>query len=99
MIRSTDSSTIITCHPFLPGRTTAQRLHQVMERAGQSVYWSKIFEASKDPTFFFLAILWYALYAWDETFEELYMHIQNLVCMQSLRFVVKAHHWSGEKSE
>ncbi|KAG0709142.1 hypothetical protein DFH29DRAFT_216037 [Suillus ampliporus] len=78
MIRDTDSSTIITYHPSLPGRTTATRLHQVMIRAGASVYWNKIFKASKDPTFFFLAILWYALYAWDEAFEVLYVYIKDL---------------------
>ncbi|KAG2134761.1 hypothetical protein DEU56DRAFT_981257 [Suillus clintonianus] len=78
MIRESNSSTIITYHPSLPGRTTAERLHQVMELAGGSVYWNKIFEASKDPTFFFLAILWYALYAWDEAFEVLYLRIKEL---------------------
>ncbi|KAG0693594.1 hypothetical protein DFH29DRAFT_1007170 [Suillus ampliporus] len=78
MIRATDSSTIITYHPSLPGRTTAKRLHQAMVRAGGSVYWNKIFKASRDPTFFFLAILWYALYAWDEAFEVLYLRIKYL---------------------
>ncbi|KAG2159248.1 uncharacterized protein EDB93DRAFT_1324706 [Suillus bovinus] len=78
MIRDKKSSTIISYHPTLPDRTTAERLYQVMERAGGSVYWSKIFKASEDPTFFFLAILWYALYAWDETFEVLYNHIKEL---------------------
>jgi len=71
LIRKKDSSTIITYHPSLPGRTTAKR----------SVYWTKIFTASKDPTFFFLAILWYALYSWDEAFEVLYLDITHLVCV------------------
>jgi Mg2+ and Co2+ transporter CorA len=78
MIRVKNSSTIITYHPALRGRTTAERLHQVMERAGGSVYWNKISKASEDPTFFFLAILWYALYAWDEAFEVLYNRIKDL---------------------
>ncbi|KAG1807461.1 uncharacterized protein BJ212DRAFT_1303431 [Suillus subaureus] len=78
MIREKNSSTIITYHPVLRDRTTAERLHLVMERAGGSVYWNKIFVASEDPTFFFLAILWYALYAWDETFEVLYKRIKDL---------------------
>ncbi|KAG1802136.1 uncharacterized protein HD556DRAFT_1304314 [Suillus plorans] len=78
MIRSKDSATIISYHPVLHDRTTAERLHQVMERAGGSVYWNKIFNASEDPTFFFLAILWYALYAWDEAFEVLYNRIKNV---------------------
>jgi hypothetical protein len=43
------------------------------------VYWQKIFEQSKDPTFFFLAILWYALYAWDESLDHLYIHMNWLV--------------------
>ncbi|KAG2368838.1 hypothetical protein BDR07DRAFT_1268949, partial [Suillus spraguei] len=92
MIREKNSSTIITYHSALRDRTTAERLYQVMERAGGSVYWNKIFVASEDPTFFFLVILWYALYAWDETFEVLYNHIKDLVCMQSVRVVDKAHH-------
>jgi len=46
---------------------------------GESVYWQKIFEQSKDPTFVFLAILWYALYAWDESLDHLYTHINWLV--------------------
>ncbi|KIK44700.1 hypothetical protein CY34DRAFT_10847 [Suillus luteus UH-Slu-Lm8-n1] len=78
MIRQKDASTIITYHPRLGGRTTAKRLHQVMERAGGSVYWNKIFQESKDPTFFFLQILWYALYSWDEAFEVLYQRIKEL---------------------
>ncbi|KAG1776459.1 hypothetical protein EV702DRAFT_1187423 [Suillus placidus] len=78
MIREKNCSTIITYHPALHDRTTAERLHQVMERAGGSVYWNKIFVASEDPTFFFLAILWYALYAWDESFEVLYSRIKDM---------------------
>ncbi|KAG1767591.1 hypothetical protein EV702DRAFT_748494 [Suillus placidus] len=81
MIREKNCSTIITYHPALHDRTTAERLHQVMERAGGSVYWNKIFVASEDPTFFFLAILWYALYAWDESFEVLYNRIKDLEVM------------------
>jgi hypothetical protein len=92
MIRVKNSSTIITYHPALRGRTTAERLHQVMERAGGSVYWNKISKASEDPTFFFLAILWYALYAWDEAFEVLYNRIKDLVRVQFVRVVEKAHH-------
>jgi hypothetical protein len=92
MIREKNSSTIITYHPPLHDRTTAERLCQVMERAGGSLYWNKIFMASEDPTFFFLVILWYALYAWDETFEVLYNRIKDLVCSQFVRVVGKAHH-------
>jgi hypothetical protein len=91
MIRQKDASTIITYHPRLGGRTTAKRLHQVMERAGGSVYWNKIFQESNDPTFFFLQILWYALYSWDEAFEVLYKRIKELVRVESVLVVVKAH--------
>jgi hypothetical protein len=47
--------------------------------AGQSVYWNKIFRESNDPTFVFLTMLWYALYAWDQAFELLWEHICLLV--------------------
>ncbi|KAH0834804.1 3-beta hydroxysteroid dehydrogenase/isomerase family-domain-containing protein [Lanmaoa asiatica] len=80
MVRSTNTSTIISCHPSsgLQG-TSAKRLQSLVQRTGDSVYWSKIFERSKDPTFLFLAILWYALYAWDESFEVLFRYINALV--------------------
>ncbi|KAL4080150.1 hypothetical protein V8B97DRAFT_701047 [Scleroderma yunnanense] len=73
MIRGTKTSTLISYHPNM--RTSAQRLHSLIQRTGRSVYWSKIFEKSKDPTFLFLTFLWYALYAWDESLELLYKHI------------------------
>ncbi|KAG1736667.1 uncharacterized protein EDB91DRAFT_1055551, partial [Suillus paluster] len=79
MVRSGDSSTIISYHPSSSWRRpSAKRLHSLVNRAGQSVYWQKIFAKSKDPTFLFLAILWYALYAWDQAFESLYTHINWL---------------------
>jgi hypothetical protein len=34
---------------------------------------------SKDPTFVFLAVLWSAVYAWDEALEALYAHFSWLV--------------------
>lgn len=79
MVRSEGSSTIISYHPSSSWRRpSAKRLHSLVNRAGQSVYWQKIFAKSKDPTFLFLAILWYALYAWDQAFESLYTHINWL---------------------
>jgi len=44
------------------------------------VYWNKIFASTinSDPTFVLLSILWYALYAWDESFDNLYIHICSL---------------------
>jgi hypothetical protein len=42
-------------------------------------YRQLIVRNSKDPTFVFLAILWSALYAWDEALEVLYKHFSWLV--------------------
>jgi len=82
MIRTSDpgGSTIISYHPSSQWkRTTAERLKNLVHTIGESVYWQKIFEQSRDPTFVFLAILWYALYAWDESLEHLYAHMNWLV--------------------
>ncbi|KAG0699494.1 hypothetical protein DFH29DRAFT_1001920 [Suillus ampliporus] len=81
MIRSSgpSGSTIISYHPSAQWRrTTAERLKSLVHKVGESVYWQKIFEQSKDPTFIFLAILWYALYAWDESLDHLYTHMNWL---------------------
>ena len=80
MVRERKTSTIISYHAISDVKTTsAQHLRSLVQRTGDSVYWSKIFDRSKNPTFLFLAILWYALYAWDEAFEALYHHITKLV--------------------
>ena len=78
MIRSTTTSTIISYHHSSQG-TSAKRLLSLVQRTGDSVYWSKIFKRSKDATFHLLAGLWYTLYAWDEAFEVLYRYINALV--------------------
>ncbi|KAG2130887.1 hypothetical protein DEU56DRAFT_740368, partial [Suillus clintonianus] len=79
MVRGVKTSTIISYHPDSTWcRTSAKRLHSLMKLVGESVYWQIIFKKSKDPTFVFLAILWYALYAWDESFELLYSHVSDL---------------------
>ena len=78
MVRKTTTSTIISYHPSLQG-TSAHRLQSLVQRTGESVYWSKIFKKSKDSTFLFLSILWYALYEWDEGFEVLFHYISTLV--------------------
>ncbi|KAG6379661.1 hypothetical protein JVT61DRAFT_10181 [Boletus reticuloceps] len=77
MVRKPTTSTIISYHPSLDG-TSAKRLQSLAHRTGDSVYWSNIYKRSKDPTFLFLAILWYALYAWDESFEVLFLYISAL---------------------
>ncbi|KAH7921422.1 hypothetical protein BV22DRAFT_1132288 [Leucogyrophana mollusca] len=76
MVRNRVSSTIISYHadPSLEG-TSAKKLHSIVYRASRSVYWGKIFAGSNDPTFLLVAILWYALYAWDEAYEVLYKQI------------------------
>ncbi|KIK40570.1 hypothetical protein CY34DRAFT_807098 [Suillus luteus UH-Slu-Lm8-n1] len=81
MIRSSEpgGSTIISYHPSAQwNRTTAERLKNLVHKVGESVYWQKIFEQSKDPSLVFLAILWYALYAWDESLDHLYTHMNWL---------------------
>ncbi|KAF9462507.1 hypothetical protein BDZ94DRAFT_1322516 [Collybia nuda] len=76
MVRSSSTSTIISYHPGADHRTTsAETLHARLNAAGRSVYWNTIFANNDDPTFVFLVLLWYALYAWDEAFEVLYKHI------------------------
>ncbi|KAG1741655.1 cora-like Mg2+ transporter protein-domain-containing protein [Suillus lakei] len=79
MIRGVKENTIISYHPESTLRpTSAKHLHSLMQLVGESVYWQKIFSKSKDPTFLFLAILWYALYAWDESFDLLYRYVSHL---------------------
>ncbi|KAG6809962.1 hypothetical protein H0H92_013890 [Tricholoma furcatifolium] len=76
MVRSHMNSTIISYHP--PEEhctTTAASLHSRLNATGHSVYWSSMFGQYDDPTFIFLSLLWYALYAWDEALEVLYSHI------------------------
>lgn len=80
MHRSKTNSTIISYHAGPEYRvTTARDLHRRLSAAGRSVYWNNIFAHNDDPTFVFLVLLWYALYAWDETLEALYAHICSLV--------------------
>ncbi|KAG9311756.1 hypothetical protein JVU11DRAFT_7999 [Chiua virens] len=79
MYRTPTTSTILSYHPSLEAqRTSAKRLQSLVQRTGDSVYWSKLFQSSEDPTFVFLAALWYPLYAWDEAFEVLYSYINTL---------------------
>jgi len=81
MVRDAKISTIISYHPeksTVPW-TSAERLHSLTLLVGKSVYWKNIFSTSTDPTFLFLAILWYPLYAWDESFQSLHNHISSLV--------------------
>ncbi|KAI6121306.1 hypothetical protein F5141DRAFT_1089299 [Pisolithus sp. B1] len=76
MVRHVESSSIISYHPHR--RTSARRLHSLIQRTSNSVYWSKMFKASSDPTLLLLTYLWYVLYAWDVTFEQLYKYITRL---------------------
>ncbi|KAF7317123.1 hypothetical protein HMN09_00447000 [Mycena chlorophos] len=78
MVRSPDMSTIISYHaPHNLRATTAYTLRTRLLAAGHSVYWQKIFDTTiaLDPTFVLLALLWYPVYAFDESLEALYTHI------------------------
>ncbi|KAG9311749.1 hypothetical protein JVU11DRAFT_7992 [Chiua virens] len=78
MVRNTGTNIIISYHHRSDfQKTTAKRLRSLVQRTGDSVYWSKLYDKSKDPTLVFLAILWYALYAWDEALEVLYAHLSE----------------------
>ncbi|KAJ8580547.1 hypothetical protein M405DRAFT_886069 [Rhizopogon salebrosus TDB-379] len=80
MIREEKANTIVSYHPESTGcRTSAKRLRSLMLLVGESVYWQNIFSKSKDPTFLLLAMLWYALYGWDESLESLHNHVTSLV--------------------
>ncbi|KAF9463267.1 hypothetical protein BDZ94DRAFT_1308998 [Collybia nuda] len=61
MVRSHQSSTIISFHPENPRNTAAKHLQRRIIDAGYSVYWKGILDNTKDPTFLFLLYFWYAL--------------------------------------
>lgn len=89
MDRAKDSSTVISYQPTsIRQATTAASLHSRVYLAGQSVYWSKIFSESNDPTFVLLTMLWYALYAWDQALEMLWDNICLLVCAPPLILIL-----------
>lgn len=82
MVRRKGGSTIISYHPPREWKSTsALYLRTRTGHAGASVYWRSLFARSEDPTLVLLCMLWYALYAWDEALENLYMHICWLVSM------------------
>lgn len=78
MVRSPQSSTIISFHPKGLRSTAAEHLQTRILDAGHSVYWTDILEHTKDPTFLLLVYFWYALYAWDQALEDLYKYISEL---------------------
>ena len=90
MVRHREGNTIISYHHDSElQKTTARRLRSLVQRTGDSVYWQKLYAKSKDPTFVFLAAMWYALYAWDEALEVLYAHLsEQLVRLFSRPFFV-----------
>lgn len=84
MVRSMEDNVIISYHHNSDfQKTTAKRLRSLVQRTGDSVYWSKLYGRSKDPTFVFLASLWYALYAWDEALEVLYAYLSERLVRRS----------------
>ncbi|KDQ10147.1 hypothetical protein BOTBODRAFT_190632 [Botryobasidium botryosum FD-172 SS1] len=78
MVRNADTSTVISYHPESDWCTSAEELWTRLKLVGRSVYWQLIVRGSKDPTFIFLAIMWSALYAWDEALEKLSEHFCQL---------------------
>ncbi|KAG1905941.1 cora-like Mg2+ transporter protein-domain-containing protein [Suillus fuscotomentosus] len=79
MVRDVEENTIISYHPESKGhRTPAKHLRSLIQFVGESMYWQRIFGKSKDPTFLFLAILWYALREWDESLDLLFRHVSEL---------------------
>lgn len=79
MVRSRTCNTIISCHP-LPNseRTSGTHIQSFVQRTWDNMHRSKTFTNSKDPTYHFLAILYFAMYAWDEAFEAIHRYIDKL---------------------
>ncbi|KAJ3563227.1 hypothetical protein NP233_g9075 [Leucocoprinus birnbaumii] len=79
VIRHVDGNTIISYHPDMDLPTTgAEKLHDRIRFAGQSVYWQKMFQQSRDPTLLLLVFIWHTMYSWDQALEHLYNHICQL---------------------
>ena len=78
MVRDVETSTIISYHR----ESTWCHIRKAppLAHAARWVYWQNIFSNTEDPTFLVLAILWYALHSWDESFGFLYNHVNKLVC-------------------
>ncbi|KAG6889582.1 hypothetical protein C0995_016390 [Termitomyces sp. Mi166 len=79
MIRSSNGNTIISFHPNNSRSTASLHLRSRVIDAGSSVYWANILKATHDPTFVLLIYMWYAMYAWDEALEQLYIYISKLL--------------------
>ncbi|KAG6917353.1 hypothetical protein DXG01_002818 [Tephrocybe rancida] len=78
MIRSSKDNTVISFHPNDSRSTAALHLRSRIMDAGLSVYWVNILKATHDPTFILLIYMWYAMYAWDQALEQLYIYISRL---------------------
>ncbi|KAF5350704.1 hypothetical protein D9756_008754 [Leucocoprinus leucothites] len=79
VIRNINGNTIISYHPDMDLPTTgAKKLHDRIRFAGQSVYWQKMFQQSRDPTLLLVVFLWHTIYSWDQALEHLYNHICQL---------------------
>ncbi|KZP18380.1 hypothetical protein FIBSPDRAFT_829434 [Athelia psychrophila] len=88
-----------------PSTTTAEELHKLVRLAGQSVYWRKIFNCSRDPTLVLLTTLWHPLYSWDQALASLYAHVQTLET-SAIRIITSAQtreihedEWAGRERE
>jgi len=110
MVRDVKDCTLISYHHTLDGITTATDLCRRLKLVGRSVYWKILVDKTKDPTFVFLAVLWSALYAWDEALEKLYEHfcwlesrviVTNDLALTYELHVIRAHllHYTGLLSD
>ncbi|KAF9463247.1 hypothetical protein BDZ94DRAFT_1259474 [Collybia nuda] len=90
MVRSPQSSTLISFHPKGLRSSAAEHLQSRIMDAGYSVYWKEILESTKDPTFLLLIYLWYAFYAWDQAFEDLYGYINELETTTIVNFEISS---------
>jgi hypothetical protein len=89
MVRNTDddANTIISYHPHdtenaHPTTSSAEALHTRLRLVGKSVYWRTLFSTEtqmEDPTLVLLAMLWHALYSWDEVMEKMNGYFCDLV--------------------
>ncbi|KAF8653628.1 hypothetical protein AX16_003780 [Volvariella volvacea WC 439] len=82
LVRNDNGHTMISYHPKDDDskNNEAKHLRDRVILAGESVYWRHIFpQDRRDPNYWLLILLWFVLYAWDESLDELYSHICYLV--------------------
>lgn len=79
MVRSRTYNTIISYHPISDlEMTSGEHLRSFVQRTLGNTLRSKISTEPKDPTYYFLAILWYVLCAWGDVVEVLHRFVKEL---------------------